>query len=175
MVSPIRGAQRARCQAETPLIALCRFSRPVLSAWSATGFSSRATEPLDFEATIEATVLELRRAFQVRALLYDPYQMAAVAQRLARACIRMREYPQTVPNLTAMGSNLYELVSTRGMTAYHDDAVRLAISRTKVSAYRGDFNLETTVGSSAKEMAFSMFCSLPGISPSMTSCRKAFR
>jgi len=26
----IRGAQRARCQAETPLIALFRFSRPAL-------------------------------------------------------------------------------------------------------------------------------------------------
>ena len=40
-------------------------------------------EPLDFEKTIEATVLELRKRFNVRACLYDPWQMIASAQRPA--------------------------------------------------------------------------------------------
>src|SRR6516164_6894827 len=42
----------------------------------------------------------------------------------------MREYPQTVANLTAMGSNLYELIKGRNLIAYPDDAIRLAVSRT---------------------------------------------
>jgi phage terminase large subunit-like protein len=55
--------------------------------------------------------------------------MAAVAQRLQAAGAPMREYAQTAGNLTAMGSNLYELIKGRGLVAYPDDALRLAVSR----------------------------------------------
>src|SRR5262249_27486609 len=40
------------------------------------------------------------------------------------------EYAQSTPNLTAMGSNLYELIKARGIVAYPDEAMRLAVSRT---------------------------------------------
>ena len=39
--------------------------------------------------------------FLLRQVLFDPFQMAAVAQRLAKAHVPIEEYPQTVPNLTA--------------------------------------------------------------------------
>jgi hypothetical protein len=42
----------------------------------------------------------------------------------------MREYPQSVPNLTAMGANLYELIKGGSLVVYPDDALRLAVSRT---------------------------------------------
>src|SRR5262249_30279269 len=48
-------------------------------------FQPSASEPLDFEATIEATLLDLRQRFRVRKVLFDPYQMHAVAQRLQRS------------------------------------------------------------------------------------------
>jgi hypothetical protein len=60
---------------------------------------------------------------------FDPYQMAAVAQRLQQAGVPMREYPQTVGNLTEIGSNLFELIKARGIIAYPDHDLRLAISR----------------------------------------------
>jgi hypothetical protein len=93
-------------------------------------FQPTPDKPLDFEATIESTVREFARRFTVRSVHYDPYQMAAVAQRLQASGIRMREYPQSVPNLTAMGSNLYELIKSGGIAVYPDDALRLAVSRT---------------------------------------------
>jgi phage terminase large subunit-like protein len=92
-------------------------------------FQPSPDEPLDFEATVERTVHELRRRFAVRGVWYDPYQMAAVAQRLQAAGAPMREFPQTTGNLTAMGSNLYELVKGRGLVVYPDPALRLAVSR----------------------------------------------
>jgi phage terminase large subunit-like protein len=86
-------------------------------------------DPLDFETAIEATVLDLHSRFSVRQVLYDPYQMAASAQRLSRAGVRMEEYPQSVPGLTQAGQNLYELIKGRNIVAYPDDAIRLALSR----------------------------------------------
>jgi phage terminase large subunit-like protein len=93
-------------------------------------FQPTSNQPLDFEATIEATVKEYRRRFAVRGVHFDPYQMQAVAQRLRTANVPMREFPQSVPNLTAMGSNLYELIKGARIIVYRDDALRLAISRT---------------------------------------------
>jgi hypothetical protein len=92
-------------------------------------FQPSVKEPLDFEATVERTLRELVRRFAVRGVFYDPYQMAAVAQRLQAAGVPMREFPQTVGNLTEIGSNLYELIKGRGLVVYPDADVRLAISR----------------------------------------------
>jgi phage terminase large subunit-like protein len=63
-------------------------------------FQPSAKAPLDFEKTIERTLRELMKRFAVRGVFYDPYQMAAVAQRLQAAGVRMREFPQTPANLT---------------------------------------------------------------------------
>src|SRR5262249_31210845 len=86
-------------------------------------------QPLDFEATIARTVRELMKRFAVRGVFYDPFQMAAVAQRLQAAGVPMREFPQTVGNLTEIASNLYELVKARAIVVYPDADARLAISR----------------------------------------------
>ena len=94
--------------------------------------------PLDFEATIESTLMELKARFSLRACYYDPYQMAATAQRLQQRGLKMQEYAQTVPNLTASSQNLYELIKSQGISVYHDDDLRLAIQRTVA--------LETTRG-----------------------------
>ena len=73
-------------------------------------FKPSSDDPLDFEATIEATVIEFSRRFAVREVRFDPWQMAASAQRLRAAGVRMVEMPQTTANLTGMGSGLYELI-----------------------------------------------------------------
>jgi phage terminase large subunit-like protein len=92
-------------------------------------FQPTATEPLDFEGTVEWTLLEFWRRFAIREVRYDRYQMAALAQRLTSAGLPMKEYPQSVPNLTAIGTNLYELIKGGGIVFYPDDVIRLAISR----------------------------------------------
>jgi phage terminase large subunit-like protein len=61
--------------------------------------------------------------------LYDPYQLVAVMQRLARAGLPVEEFPQTSANLTTIGQNLYDLVQGRNLTVYPDASIRLAVSR----------------------------------------------
>ena len=58
-------------------------------------------DPIDFEATVERTLLDWRQRFVLRQVLFDPFQMASTAQRLAKADVPIEEYPQTVPNTRA--------------------------------------------------------------------------
>lgn len=93
-------------------------------------FQPSPDQPLDFEETIERTVLDMCSRFAVRGVHFDPYQMQSVAQRLSAAGVPMREYPQTVPNLTSMGNNLFELIKSCGIEFYQSADIRLAMSRT---------------------------------------------
>jgi phage terminase large subunit-like protein len=92
-------------------------------------FTPSVVDPIDFEATVEATLLDWRKRFVLRKVWFDPFQMVSVAQRLAKAHIQVEEYPQTVPNLTAATSNLFDLIQARQLMLYPDAAMRLAISR----------------------------------------------
>jgi hypothetical protein len=92
-------------------------------------FTPTPGDPIDFESTIEKTLREWREHFRMRQVLFDPFQMAAVSQRLARERLPIEEYPQTVPNLTAATSNLFDLISARQLVLYPNAQMRLAISR----------------------------------------------
>jgi len=92
-------------------------------------FQPTPAEPLDFEAAIEETLIELCGRFAVRKILFDPYQMQATAQRLQKRGLPIREFPQTSPNLTITSQNLYELIEGRNLVLYPDAAMRLSASR----------------------------------------------
>jgi phage terminase large subunit-like protein len=55
--------------------------------------------------------------------------LVSVAQRLAKASIPIEEYAQTVPNLTAATSNLFDLIQARQLVLHPDAAMRLSVSR----------------------------------------------
>ena len=92
-------------------------------------FQPSPDQPLDFEATIERTVLNLHKRFYVRKVLFDPYQMQATAQRLARAGLQVEEFPQSSANLTAAAQNLFDLIQDQRLIVYPDAGLRLAVSR----------------------------------------------
>ena len=92
-------------------------------------FQPSAAEPLDFLTTVEATVLELARRYSIQAVRYDPYQMAASAQRLRAVGVPAYEFPQSVPNLTEASSALYELFQGNNIVLYSDEAIRRAVER----------------------------------------------
>jgi phage terminase large subunit-like protein len=101
-------------------------------------FQPSATDPLDFETMIAATVRELLSRFDVRMVRFDPYQMQAVAQQLQRDGAPMEEFAQTVPNLTEVSTNLYELVKGRGIVVYPDADIRRSINQSvALEATRG--------------------------------------
>jgi len=89
-------------------------------------FQPSPDEPLDFEATIERTVLDLRERFLLKKCLFDPWQMQASAQRLGKQGVRLEEFPQSPANLTSASQNLYELIQAQGIVLYPDAAMRLA-------------------------------------------------
>ena len=86
-------------------------------------------QPLDFELTVESYLLDLQRKFMVRAIYYDPYQLAAVMQRLTKQGLPCVEFAQSSPNLTAASQNLFDLIQSQALVLYPDDAMRLAVSR----------------------------------------------
>jgi len=101
-------------------------------------FQPSPTDPLNFEATIEATLLDLNSRFQIRQVLFDPYQMVGTAQRLAKSGIRIEEFSQSSPNLTAASQQLYDLIKDQNLRLYPDTAMRLAMTRTiAVESARG--------------------------------------
>jgi phage terminase large subunit-like protein len=86
-------------------------------------------EPLDLEETVENYLLEQAERFRIKETIFDPYQMARSASTMKKAGIRMREFPQTVPNLTLMGDNLFALIKNGNLMTYSAPEIRLALSR----------------------------------------------
>src|SRR5262249_34861887 len=87
------------------------------------------SDPLNFEDTFETALLQYKRRFRIRKILYDPWQMVSVGQRLTKAGLPMEEFPQTVPNLTEASQNLYDLIKGRNLIVYPHPELRLAVSR----------------------------------------------
>ena len=56
-------------------------------------FVPRRGEELDFEATIAATVRMLTQRYRVVQVLFDPWQMQAIAQQLKREKVPIEEVP----------------------------------------------------------------------------------
>src|SRR5262249_37076813 len=88
-----------------------------------------AKKHLDYQATIVATLREWHRNYLVQAVWFDPHQMQAVAQQLAAEGIPMQEYSQSAGNLTAMGSNLFELIQAGNLRVYPAPELRSAVLR----------------------------------------------
>ena len=82
-------------------------------------FQPAPNEPLDFEETIERTLLDLDQRFAIRKVLFDPYQLVSVAQRLLKRQVKVEEFAQSSPNLT-MASHLYELIQDQRLVVYPD-------------------------------------------------------
>ena len=92
-------------------------------------FQPRPDDPIDFELTVERTLLDFNKRFCVQKVLFDPYMLHPVMQRLSREGIDVEEFPQTTGNLTDASQNLYEIIRGRNFIAYPDANIRLAVSR----------------------------------------------
>jgi hypothetical protein len=87
-------------------------------------------EPIDLEKTIGAEVLRLHKARQVRAVCYDPWQLATVAKQWERAGIKCIEMPQTNQR-TEADTALYDAIVTGRLRHFNNaeltDAVTNAV------------------------------------------------
>lgn len=85
--------------------------------------------PMDFEETVEKFLLELKEDYSLNACRYDPYQFHRSAMTLRKKGLPMEEYPQSVPNLTAMGQNLFDLIEFKNLILYSCSDMRLEAER----------------------------------------------
>lgn len=93
-------------------------------------FTARPGETLDVEATAEAAIISLRSRFALREVRYDPWQAISLAQRLSRRGVIMTEFPQSLPNLSLMASNLIDVLRTVTLLLYPNDELRQAAGKT---------------------------------------------
>ena len=107
-------------------------------------FTPTPGDPIDFEGTIERTLLDWRQRYIMRQVLFDPFQMASTAQRLTKMHLPVEEFAQTIANLTATTSNLFDLIQARTLALYPDAGMRLAVSRAIVTESSRGFKLDKT-------------------------------
>ncbi|MGE5443328.1 MAG: terminase TerL endonuclease subunit [Ignavibacteriales bacterium] len=81
-------------------------------------------DPLDLEETLEKYLIELARNYPLGEILYDPFQFHRSATTLAKEGLMLTEFPQTIPNLTAMSQNLYDLIEFGKLKLYADRELR---------------------------------------------------
>jgi Phage Terminase len=92
-------------------------------------FVPKKHDPINFEQAIEATLIDYAQRYAVRKILFDPWQMLSVSQRLQHRGLPIKEFPQTVPNLTEASQNFYELITGRNILMHPNADIRLAVSR----------------------------------------------
>ena len=92
-------------------------------------FQPSQTQPLDFEETVEATLINLSNNFRVRKVLYDSFQMAASAKRLANRGVVVEEFVPSSANVTQASENLHHLIQSNNFIAYPDAGLRTAVSQ----------------------------------------------
>ncbi len=128
---PVWAGVDASVKRDSTAIACCTYDRGTkkVSLVYHRIFQPSQAEPLNFETTIEETIIDLSDRFKLVEVRYDPYQMAATAQRLLALRVPMVEFPQTQGNLTEASQNLYELVKSANLSVYQDDAIRLSVQR----------------------------------------------
>jgi phage terminase large subunit-like protein len=87
-------------------------------------------QPLDLDGTIGDYLRDLYSKYSIREIRYDPFQLHDLSTRLRSDGLPMVEFAQSVPNLTQMGQNLFELIKERNIQLYPDREMRLAVSHT---------------------------------------------
>lgn len=93
-------------------------------------FQPSADNPLDFEETIEKTLLELNKRYRIRSCLVDEREMVYLVQRLQKAKLPITALKQTPQNLTMMAQGLFDAFHSGRLSVYPDAQVRDIVTRT---------------------------------------------
>src|SRR5262249_16318671 len=84
----------ASVRRDSPPVVACTYDKKAqtLRLVAHKMFTPTPGDPINFEDTVEATLFEWRKRFVLRKVWFDPFQMEAVAQRLAKAGIKIEPY-----------------------------------------------------------------------------------
>lgn len=79
---------------------------------------------INFEVTIEATMLSWNKRYKIVACWFDPYQLLRSAQLLKEHRIKIEEFPQTVTNMVSATQSLSELLHSGNIRLYPNTVLR---------------------------------------------------
>lgn len=79
---------------------------------------------INFEQTIERTMLNWKQLYKIVICYFDPYQMLRSAQALIAERIKMEEFPQTVGNMVSATTSLSELLYSQNLRLYPNTVLR---------------------------------------------------
>ena len=111
-LSIIAAVDAAPLKDHTALIAIAMEDDDTIRLVRLKVFKPSENNPLDFEETIEKTLLAWAKKYNLRVCVVDPREMYYVAQRLRRAGLKVEEMKQTPDNLTAMAQDIFERFRT---------------------------------------------------------------
>jgi phage terminase large subunit-like protein len=98
---------------------------------------------VDLDA-VENAALAAHRRFALRAICYDPYQAALMAQRLERFGVRMREIPFSGRHLTEMASALLDAFRSRRIDLYPHPRLLSDLGRLSIVEKSYGYRLDAT-------------------------------
>jgi phage terminase large subunit-like protein len=97
-------------------------------------------DQVDLDITVESKLLELYNKFNIVSVVYDPTHLLQTMLRLRQKGIPTKEFPQTVPLMTAASQLLYDLLKNKNLEAYPDDGMRrhiqMAVAETNARGFR---------------------------------------
>ncbi len=87
-------------------------------------FTPVKNQTLDLQNTVEKAILDFAKHYQVKRVVYDPFQFQRSAQTLKKAGLQVQEIPQTASTCTEFSELLLDLLNSRKLILYPDPVVR---------------------------------------------------
>jgi len=81
-------------------------------------------QTISFEKTIERTILNWAKQYNILNCYYDPYQMMRTAQTLKDHKVKMTEFTQSVSNMVSATTSLSELIHSQNIRLYPNTVLR---------------------------------------------------
>lgn len=109
-------------------VAFHRVWKPVTGEW------------FDLDKTVGNFVTEISRKFTIASVVYDPTQLHQTMTTLRNRGLPVREFPQSVPSMTAASQLLYDLFRNHNVETYPDDEfrrhVQMSVAETSSRGFR---------------------------------------
>ena len=117
---------------------------------------------IDLDETIGAEIERLHREHNLREVRFDPYQFAAIANRLQKAGVNVVEMPQTAQRAEA-DQALYDAITSGTLATFPSPALRESISKAASKETVRGYRLEKRSGDDlAAALSMAHFSALRG-------------
>ncbi|MBA7565883.1 hypothetical protein ES695_12920 [Candidatus Atribacteria bacterium 1244-E10-H5-B2] len=161
-ISIITGVDIGLRHDTTAIISLTRKDNKIQLVDCKT-FQGKIGREVQLEEQVEAYILKLKQNFDLKEVLFDPYQFTRSAQTLTTKGIKMTEFPQTLDRLTQMSQNLYDLIRGGNIVFYRHKELRKHLLSAKAQESNRGWRLVKRKASSKIDISIALAMACQGI------------